>query len=483
MKGFVTLLGAGPGDAELLTIKGMRRLKEADVVVYDRLINQGLFTYLKEDCRLIDVGKTPGQKTVHQNTIEDILIEQARAGYKVVRLKSGDPYVFGRGGEEAQSLKHADIPFEVIPGITSALAGLTYAGIPTTYRDVATSFHVFTGHLKDDNESLNWKAIAQLKGTLIFLMGMKNLATIVEQLISHGYSPKKPVAIIEWATHPNQRSIDGNLETIVKRVEENQLKAPSLIVIGDVVLFKKQLTSYEQLPLFGKNILIQESSTGKLSAYLRDMGANLITFPARTTYSPLTFDLPHLTQASGLLIADVESWRQFVSRLRDKHIDIRSLGHLKLVAIGHNTAKMLEEAGLLLTDKVAQSSDPRLVNILNQTKGKWYGIAPRHKVQDLEGLEGLTILETHEALFTKAINLNDFPSIDAICLPNSAAATAFVSLVRSLTSPSNWKELPMIVMGASTRYVLEKAGFSNIQVSQEMTLSSMCESCLVSVKK
>lgn len=174
MSGLVTLLGAGPGDAELLTLKGKRRLQEADVLVFDRLVNQELFQHLKSDCEKIDVGKKPGQPCIRQEEIEKILIEKARQGKRVVRLKSGDPYIFGRGGEEGVKLVEAGVDFEVVPGITSAVAGLTYAGIPMTYRDVATSFHVFTAHLKDETEMLNWEAISKLKGTLVFLMGMKN---------------------------------------------------------------------------------------------------------------------------------------------------------------------------------------------------------------------------------------------------------------------------------------------------------------------
>lgn len=196
MKGLVSLLGAGPGDEELLTVKGLRRLKEADVVVYDRLVNQKLLCHVKPDCEMIDVGKQPGMPCIHQEEIETILIEKASQGNRVVRLKSGDPYVFGRGGEEGQALAKAGLAFEVIPGISSAIAGPTYAGIPVTYRDVATSFHVFTGHLKDEMEELNWEAISQLKGTLVFLMGMKNLSTIVVQLMKRGYAEETPVAII-----------------------------------------------------------------------------------------------------------------------------------------------------------------------------------------------------------------------------------------------------------------------------------------------
>lgn len=252
MVGLVTLLGAGPGDSELITVKGVCRLKEADTVVYDRLINRALFQYLREDCEQIDVGKQPGKPHIRQEDIEAILIDKAMEGKRVVRLKSGDPYIFGRGGEEALALAGSGIDFEVVPGVTSAVAGLTYAGIPMTYRDVATSFHVFTGHLQNETESLNWEAISQLKGTLVFLMGMKNLSAITRQLISRGYDAKTPAAIVEWATHPQQRSIDGTLGTIEGLAAQDGFKAPSIIVIGDVVAFRRKLNFHEHLPFSEK---------------------------------------------------------------------------------------------------------------------------------------------------------------------------------------------------------------------------------------
>ena len=255
MSGLVTLLGAGPGDAELLTLKGKRRLQEADVLVFDRLVNQELFQHLKSDCEKIDVGKKPGQPCIRQEEIEKILIEKARQGKRVVRLKSGDPYIFGRGGEEGVKLVEAGVDFEVVPGITSAVAGLTYAGIPMTYRDVATSFHVFTAHLKDETEMLNWEAISELKGTLVFLMGMKNLPSIVQELTARGYGKDKPAAIVEWGTHPQQRSVDGTLGNIVELAEAEDFKAPSVIVVGDVVAYRQQLNFHENLPLFGRKIL------------------------------------------------------------------------------------------------------------------------------------------------------------------------------------------------------------------------------------
>lgn len=473
MKGLVSLLGAGPGDEELVTVKGARRLKEADVLVYDRLVNQELFRYIKPGCEMIDVGKQPGMPCIRQEDIETILIEQASQGKHVVRLKSGDPYIFGRGGEEGQGLVKAGIPFEVIPGVSSALAGPTYAGIPVTYRDVATSFHVFTGHLKDETESLNWEAISQLKGTLIFLMGMKNLSTIVGQLMERGFAKETPVAIIEWATHPQQRSIDGQLDTIESLVEEHQFKAPSIIVVGDVVAFRQELNFHEQLPLTGKRIFLQQSDTGRLPRLLKDHGATLLQFPARTRVEAVELKLPDFKTIDGLVIADGSSWTLFLKALRARGVDLRSLQGIKFAAIGHHTCQLLEQSGLILDYKGLSISDSKLKDNLDAESQNWYILAPKHKKEELQKVYAYPILETHDVDFDSELKPQEWTNLDMVCLPNSVAATNFVAVSQSLNE--EFDQIPIIVMGASTREVLEKAGFTNIVETDEATIVSIVE--------
>lgn len=475
MTGLVTLLGAGPGDYELLTLKGLRRLKEADVLVFDRLVNPQLLQTVKADCEKIDVGKQPGMSCVRQEEIEGILIKKAQEGERVVRLKSGDPYVFGRGREEATALVKAGVAFEVIPGITSAIAGLTYAGVPMTYRDVATSFHVFTGHLKDETEALNWEAISQLKGTLVFLMGMKNLGTITHELATRGFDKDTPVAIVEWGTHPQQRSIDGTLETIVTLVEEHQFKAPSIIVVGDVVAFRKDLNFHEQLPLFGRKVLIQDSPTGKLPRLLKDAGASLVTFPARNQVKKLPLELPDMEQVDGILVADMQSWPLFLSSLREQGVDVRGLAHVKIAAIGMHTAKGLEQAGIFLHQKGTQISDEQLVAAMKEETGNWYVLAPSHKKEELASHYRFPILETHQVGFDSPLLPQEWDGVEAICLPNSVAAMNFVALCEE--SGQDWKHVPIIVMGSSTREVLENAGFTSILETDEPTIASICDKC------
>lgn len=237
MSGKVWLVGAGPGDASLITVKGMECIKQAEVLVYDRLVNPELLEFASANCEKIYVGKESDHHPIPQSEINQILADYAKAGKNVVRLKSGDPYVFGRGGEEAQELVEQGVIFEVVPGVTSAIGGLTYAGIPVTHRDYASSFHVLTGHLRADKEKdpINWQALAQLEGTLVILMGVSNLANISQELIRYGKNPETPVGIVMWASRDNQRVVTGTLANIVEVAEQQQVKPPALIVIGEVV--------------------------------------------------------------------------------------------------------------------------------------------------------------------------------------------------------------------------------------------------------
>lgn len=473
MAGFVSLLGAGPGDLDLLTMKGLRRLKEADVLVFDRLVNQGLFSHLKKDCHLIDVGKQPGQPCMRQAEIERILIEQAGQGKKVVRLKSGDPYVFGRGGEEGLALSQAGIDFEVVPGVSSAIAALTYAGIPVTYRDLATSFHVFTGHLKDETESLNWQAISQLKGTLIFLMGMKNLPRISQELLARGYAPDTPVAIVEWGTHPQQRSIKGDLAEIVALSQEQDFGAPSIIVIGQVVQFHQALNFYENRPLFGRKILIQESPTGRLPHLLKDDGANVVTFPMRNQRTALAFDLPDLEKLTGLLVTDPHSWSYFIKALADRGVDLRQLQEVKFMALGQHTAQTMQAAGLILDQVFTQAKELSSCQDL-QTQA-CFALAPDYKVEDLSHYLTCPILTTHATDFDQALKTEGWDKIEAVCLPNSAAALNFLTVKKVIDL--DWEKLPILVMGEATRSILENNGIRNLVESDQATIVALRDKC------
>jgi uroporphyrin-III C-methyltransferase len=239
--GIVYLVGAGPGDPELITVRGLRCLRQADVVIYDRLVSEALLDEAPPWAECIFVGKVPGAHVLSQTEINALLIERARAGQVVVRLKGGDPFVFGRGGEEAQALAAAGVPFEIVPGVTSAIGVPTCAGIPVTHRGLSSAFAVVTAHRADSNGKLNWEALAQID-TLVVLMGVGRLPDIVAALLRHGRSPDTPVAILERGTLPDERVVTGALHNIVERATQAGIRPPATIVIGEVVSLREYLT-------------------------------------------------------------------------------------------------------------------------------------------------------------------------------------------------------------------------------------------------
>lgn len=246
--GKVYLVGAGPGDPELITVKGLTCIQKADVILYDRLINERLLSYAKKGAELIFCGKLPGYHTMQQETINHFLIHHAKKGKVVVRLKGGDPFVFGRGGEEAEALAKHGIDFEIVPGITAGIAAAAYAGIPVTHRNFSSSVAFVTGHKQDgSNEEIKWESLAKGIDTIAIYMGISNLSYIRDQLIKYGKSPSTPVAVIQWGTLFEQRTMTATLETIVEAVEQNQLKNPSIVIIGEVVTLRDSIYWFERM--------------------------------------------------------------------------------------------------------------------------------------------------------------------------------------------------------------------------------------------
>lgn len=280
-KGKVYIMGAGPGDLELLTLKGKRAVEEADCIVYDRLINPRILNFAKKDAEMIYLGKGNTEGGVIQDEINRTIVEKALEGKIVARVKGGDPFVFGRGGEEIQSLYDNNIPFEIIPGITSSISVPAYAGIPVTHRGVARSFHVFTGHTMEDGTWHNFEAIAKLEGTLVFLMGIKTLPIIVGDLISNGKCPDTPVAIIEKGATSDQRVTVGTLKTIVDIAKERKIVPPAITIIGEVVNLRETFKWFEEKNLFGKKILVtrDKKQAGEFSDKIEKMGGIAVELP------------------------------------------------------------------------------------------------------------------------------------------------------------------------------------------------------------
>ncbi|WHY88493.1 uroporphyrinogen-III C-methyltransferase [Neobacillus novalis] len=247
MAGKVYLVGAGPGDPDLITVKGLRCLEQADVILYDRLVNPELLKHAKKEAQLVYCGKLPHYHTMKQETINSFLVKYAKKGYQVVRLKGGDPFVFGRGGEEAEECVKHDVPFEIIPGITAGIAASAYAGIPVTHRTLSKSFAFITGHQAGDVAAEHqWYHLANGVDTICVYMGVSQLSTIIKQLIRHGKQPQTPIGLVQWGTLSDQRTVTGTLETIEERVKEEGISNPSMIVIGEVVRLHKKLNWFHE---------------------------------------------------------------------------------------------------------------------------------------------------------------------------------------------------------------------------------------------
>jgi uroporphyrinogen III methyltransferase/synthase len=320
------------------------------VIVYDRLVNRQLLMAASEGAELIYVGKSAHQHALPQKEINALLIHKAQENKIVVRLKGGDPFVFGRGGEEAEALVQAGIPFEVVPGVTSAIAVPAYAGIPVTHRNYTSTLAIITGHEDPTKESpdIDWSKIATGAGTLIFLMGVGNLPFIVQSLLEHGRSPDTLVAIISQGTEPGQQTITGRLDEIVKKAQETKVDPPAVTIIGEVVHLREKLRWFDTKPLFGKRVLVTRSQeqAGVLSARLRDLGAEPVEFPTiriapPDDFGPLDRAIESLCVYKWIVFTSVNGVKSFMRRLLFKGYDARALAQAKLAAIGPATAEEL----------------------------------------------------------------------------------------------------------------------------------------------
>jgi uroporphyrinogen III methyltransferase/synthase len=351
----VFLLGAGPGDPGLITIKAAQCLQSCDVIIYDYLASPALLSIATENAELLYVGKKGGDHTMKQDQINQLIVDKAREGKSVCRLKGGDPYIFGRGGEEAEFLKSHHVPFEIVPGITSGIAAPAYAGIPLTHRKMTSTLAFVTGH-EDPSKtqsSIHWPSLAKGIGTLVFYMGVKQLPGIVEQLLNHGKSPETPVALIRWGTTYRQQTVTGCLNTIVDIVKAAKLKAPAIIVVGDVVQLRDQLNWFEQKPLFGKTIVVTRArqQASDLVQQLNKLGAECIECPTIKIVPPdnkfpMCDAIEHISDYDWLVFTSVNGVLSFFECLFEMGKDVRILGHLKLCTIGPVTARQLMTYGI-----------------------------------------------------------------------------------------------------------------------------------------
>lgn len=353
--GFVALVGAGPGDPGLITVKALEYIKRADVIVYDRLVNPDLLDHAPRSCELVYVGKTPKHHTRTQDEINDTLISEAQKGKLVVRLKGGDPFLFGRGGEEAETLSENGIPFEIVPGVTSAIAAPAYAGIPVTHRDLSSSVVIVTGHEDPEKNraSVDWEALARGPDTIVVLMGLGNLAPITSHLIKAGKSPDTPIALIQDATTPDQKTVAGTLSDIAEKASEAGLRPPAVAVIGEVANLGKQTAWFETRPLSGKRILVTRArkQASTLSFRLAVLGAEVIELPAiEITQTPehiqaLDSAVTRAHKYNWLVLTSVNGATLFFDRLQALGARLESHSGLNIASIGPETARAIENHG------------------------------------------------------------------------------------------------------------------------------------------
>lgn len=403
-EGKVWLVGAGPGDPGLITVAGRERLSEAEVVVYDRLVNVKLLEHVRSDAELIYVGKAVGSRAMEQEEINACLVEKAKQGKLVVRLKGGDPFVFGRGGEEADALVRAGVRFGVVPGITSAIAVPAYAGIPVTHRDYASSFLVATGH-EDPGKpetAIIWDKLATAADTLVFLMGTQNLPSIVAKLVANGRASNTPAAVVRWGTTTEQRTVVGTLDDITLKVAEAGLTPPAVLVVGEVVRLEETLAWYGRGQLFGRRVLVTRArrQASGLVKLLAGEGAEVVEFPA-IEIQP-TADSERLAQAVSELVEGRYGWTVFTSvngvelffeKLRRQGADARAFRSAKVAAIGSATAGALERYGIVADVVPQEYVAEELVAALSEFVAPGQRVliprAENARVQLVEGLERL----------------------------------------------------------------------------------------------
>lgn len=354
--GRVYLIGAGPGDPGLITVRGSECISLADVVIYDYLANSELLNLAKPDAELIYAGKIGGAHNHAQSQINDLLVAKAYAGKCVARLKGGDPFVFGRGGEECEALVAAGIIFEVVPGVTAGIGAAAYAGIPLTHRQITTSVAFVTGHEhpEKDDSAIDWEKLSLGSGTVVFYMGVKNLPQITANLIAHGRSPATPVALIRWGTRTAQEVMTGTLADIAEKIKKSGFKAPAITIVGEVVNLRQKLRWFDNRPLFGKNILVTRAAdqAGEFSRLLTSQGAQIFECPTISLVKPdslteLDAAINDICSYDWLILTSANAVRYFFTRLYDLGHDARALAACRVAAVGPKSASVVREFGII----------------------------------------------------------------------------------------------------------------------------------------
>ena len=483
MSGKIILVGAGPGGKGLLTLRGLEALGEADAVVYDRLVSEEILSLIPSSAEKIDAGKSPGSHPVPQPEINRILVKKAEEGKTVVRLKGGDPFVFGRGGEELDIPAEKGIPFEVVPGVTSAVAALSEAGIPVTARGVASSFHVITGHQKGDEPlQIPFDALVKTGGTLVFLMGMGALPKLAEGLISAGMDPETPAAIVENGARPEQRKLLSTLARLPEEAAAMGLHSPAVIAVGAVCGLSGRYGWREKLPLHGKKIIAGRSGSaeGKLLRLLERMGASVYDLPLIRT-DPLPGPLPpEILDSRWLTFSSKVGVRCFFARLLESGLDTRALSGVKIAAVGRATAAALREKGIL-PDLIPEQFDGEHLGKALVERTEPFDLitlcepeSPSGTLREMLTAAGRTV-RSLPLYRTAPLPLREPERVERMLREGVPAAFSSGSMARSLAASlpgMDFSGVTAFCIGRETGKAAREAGFRTV-VAEEATLEGL----------
>ena len=492
-EGKVYLVGAGPGDPELLTLKGLRCLQQAHLVLYDSLANTVLLRHVGPDCETYDVGKKPGSHRSQQADINRLMIEGARSGKTVVRLKGGDPFLFGRGGEEADSLRKAGVQIEVVSGVTSPISVPAYAGIPVTHREFSPHLTIVTGHRAalDGPPEIDWGALARLDGTLVILMGVRNRAEISRRLIAGGRPAETPVAVIQQGTLPSQKTIRARLDELAQVAAES----PAIIVVGKVVDLR--MDWFEDRPLFGRCILVTRSAeqSGSLSVSLQDLGAEVleapvIAFAEPQDWSAVDAAIDRAETYRWVVFASVNAVDRFFSRVLNNGRDLRIFHNARFAAVGPATAARIEAYNLRVTFCPTEHSAEGLAEGLKAEDLSGQDILiPRQEVAREHLVEALSSLGAapHEVVVYRTVAPGQLPksvlqsleggTVDLISFTSSSTVRNLFTLTDGILDRSKLLDVPTACIGPSTSRTAIELGFKVVAspTVDEVTLEGLVE--------
>jgi len=497
MKSQVYLVGAGPGDAGLITVKGIDAIETADVIVYDYLATPELLNHAQESAELIYAGKKGGDHTLSQSEINQLIVAKAKAGKTVTRLKGGDPFVFGRGGEEIETLTEAGVSFTIVPGVTSAIAAPAYAGIPLTHRRFASCATFITGHEDPDKQSsaINWEALAHTGGTLVFLMGVKNLPPITARLMEEGMAAETPVALVRWGTTPSQKTVTGTLASIVANVAQAGLKPPCIIIVGHVVSFRDQMKWFESRPLFGKRIIVTRArkQASDMISRLSALGAQCLEYPvikiaAPDDFHPMDEAIGRLSAYDWLVFTSVNGVDMFFNRLFANRKDARALGGLQTASIGPATAERLLNYGVS-SDIIPESYRAESVvaafqnfsvdgrRVLLPRAAQARPVLPEElkkmgaRVDEVPAYQTVLDNNTNEDLIADLAE----ETVDMITFTSSSTVKNFKQLLPPERFASLTRGIPIAAIGPITADTAKENGFKVDLVAEEYTIPGLCK--------